>query len=474
MNNLLKKFGAFSIGSIVAAFIGFITVPIITYFISPEEYGKASMFTLAQGIASVLVYLGIDQAYAREFNSYKNNVNKLLSNAIVIPFCFAVLMCVTIIANSEFISYILFDSRKEIVAVYMLALMLPFMVIENFSYLEIRMKEKGLAYSFATIFLKLLILLLTVAFFILYEKSFHSVVYAMALAEIINGLILFLLVLNPKKISVRYLDKILIKRMLKFGLPFIPAGTMGWFLGSMDKIMLRTLCGFEELGLYAAAYKIVAALGIIQSCFTLFWIPVAYRWNEEKVPQNYFSYVNFFVAIGMSIMCLLLLILKNIVGLILGNDFIEAINIFPFLLLYPVMYTMSETTMVGIAFSRKTYYNIVVSGVSCIVNVILNFILIPFWGSTGAAVATGLSFIVFFVIRTGISRKVWWKFPIKKFLPIIVILLINCFAHTFILSWIPYFISIVSILIVIIINKSLIKEIIIKLEIMTYFKNKKK
>lgn len=51
MGNIIKKIGAFSIGPIVGAFLGLITIPLITYFISPEEYGRASMFTLAQGIA---------------------------------------------------------------------------------------------------------------------------------------------------------------------------------------------------------------------------------------------------------------------------------------------------------------------------------------------------------------------------------------------------------------------------------------
>ena len=85
MGNIIKKLGAFSIGPIAAAFLGFLTVPLITYFITPEEYGKASMFTLAQGIASMLVYFGLDQAFVREFHVYKDKLNALLSNAIFVP-----------------------------------------------------------------------------------------------------------------------------------------------------------------------------------------------------------------------------------------------------------------------------------------------------------------------------------------------------------------------------------------------------
>ena len=165
MGNIIKKLGAFSIGPIAAAFLGFLTVPLITYFITPEEYGKASMFTLAQGIASMLVYFGLDQAFVREFHVYKDKLNALLSNAIFVPLFFVSVLGIIIIINANWMSRILFDSSNEKIAVYMLSIMLPFMVIENFAFLTIRMNEKGLQYSLSTISLKVLVLIITVLLF---------------------------------------------------------------------------------------------------------------------------------------------------------------------------------------------------------------------------------------------------------------------------------------------------------------------
>ena len=464
MGNIIKKLGAFSIGPIAAAFLGFLTVPLITYFITPEEYGKASMFTLAQGIASMLVYFGLDQAFVREFHVYKDKLNALLSNAIFVPLFFVSVLGIIIIINANWMSRILFDSSNEKIAVYMLSIMLPFMVIENFAFLTIRMNEKGLQYSLSTISLKVLVLIITVLLFFVYERSFRSVVYAMAIAEIVNGIILFFAVIYPQKISLYYLDKDLIKGMLKFGLPLIPAMMMSWILASMDKVMLRIMCGYGDLGLYTAAYKIVSAVGIVQSCFTIFWTPVAYRWHEENVKKDSFEAVNMLVAVGMSVICLILLLVKNLVGIVLGDDFIQAIQIFPFLLLYPVMYTMSETTAVGIGFSRKTHYSIIVSGVSGIVNIFLNYILIPLWGGIGAAVATGIAFVIFFWTRTMLSRKVWWNFPIGIYFVVTIILTANCYVHTFIKVYSPYIVSISSVVILIIIYYKPMKSIVKKLK----------
>lgn len=451
--------GAFSVGPIVGALLGFITVPLITYFISPDEYGRTSMFTLAQGILSMLMYLGLDQAFVREFNEYKDSIKKLMVNALIIPLLMVFVLDIIVVFNARYISFLMFDTREELYAVYFLAIMLPFMIIENFSLLKIRMEEKGLQYSFFSILLKVFLLALTVGFFLVYEKSFRSVVYAMALAEIINGLILFFVALFPLKLSIRDIDKALIKKMLSFGLPLVPAALLSWVLTSMDKIMLRTLCDYTELGLYTAAFKIVSILGIIQTCFTLFWTPVAYRWYESKVDNKQFEMVNNVVAFIMTATCMGLLLFKDIVAMVLGADFRTAIYIFPFILLYPIMYTMSEATAVGIAFSRKTQYTIVVSTSSGLLNILLNYLLIPRFGGVGAAVATGASYIVFFWVRTLISRRLWFKFELKHFLFYTLIIVVNCFVHTFITGWMPYVLSIISILVIVIMNTRNVKDV---------------
>lgn len=452
MKELVKKFGAFSIGPLVGAIIGFITVPLITYFISPEEYGRSSMYILAQGTISMLIYLGMDQAFVREFNIYKDRKDKLLSNAMIIPLISVLILSIMIIYKWEFVSKLLFESSKEYIAVLSLAIMLPFMVVENFALLNIRMEEEGVKYSCFTILLKSLNLCFTVILFLIFEKSFRSVVLAIALSEIINGILLYYVSLRKIKIRIRHLDRILISNMLKFGLPLIPAAMLGWVLTSMDKIMLRSLCSYSELGLYAAAFKIVNVLGIIQTCFTLFWTPVAYRWYELGKKKSEFESVSMLVAFVMSLMCMGILLFKNVITLILGSDFREAVYIFPFLLIQPIMYTISEATAIGIGFSRKTAYNILVSALSGSVNIALNYALIPIIGGIGAAFATGISYLVFFWTRTLISRKLWVKFKVYPYIIYNIIIIINCIVHTFSKGYLPYVITVISIVVILIIN----------------------
>ena len=68
MKEFVKQFGKFSLGPIIGALIGFITVPITSNLISPDQFGMASMFNLANTILTLIVLIGIDQDYMREYN----------------------------------------------------------------------------------------------------------------------------------------------------------------------------------------------------------------------------------------------------------------------------------------------------------------------------------------------------------------------------------------------------------------------
>ena len=81
--------------------------------------------------------------------------------------------------------------------------------------------------------------------------------------------------------------------------------------------------------------------------------------------------------------------------------------IVPFLMFEPIMYTISETTATGIVVQKKSSYQVIVAAGSCIVNFFGNWLLTPIMGPQGAALSTGISYIVFFILRTGLSNRVF-------------------------------------------------------------------
>ena len=90
---------------------------------------------------------------------------------------------------------------------------------------------------------------------------------------------------------------------------------------------------------------------------------------------------------------------------------------------------------------------------------VLNWLLIPKFNGVGAAVATGISYMVFFWSRVVISRKLWYKFPLGKFLCVSVLLVCNAFINSFVYdNFILILVNIVSLIIILLLFINLIKE----------------
>lgn len=451
MNTILKKFGSFSIGPIIGACISFITIPVITGFISPDEYGRASMFTLTQTILSLIIYLGLDQSYIKYFNEYSEK-NVLFLNAIVMPLFASVIIDILLFSCKEQVSIWLFDTPDEKICIYMLMLYLPFCILERFYMLRIRMQERGLLYSALSILIKVGILVATVLLLVLYEKSFRSVVYAAVLGEI-AGVVVILIAGRIKVNNDGFrIDFKLQKVLLQYGLPLIPASIVAWILNSMDKVMIRSICDYNELGLYTAALKIVSVLGIVQQCFATFWSPMAFRWNKEDRSVKDFELVGKILMIGMTLIFVFLMLFKTVIIKVLSPEYEQAAYIMPFLLLNPVMYTVSEVTVVGIYFTGKSYTINIVAICSCICNLGLNSLFIPKWGASGAAVATGISYTLFFWLRNIISRKIWKKFNIKNYIIYTLILLLSSSVNVVMKGWKVTVFNAILCLILIVVN----------------------
>lgn len=423
--SLLRQLRDFGIGPIIGMMISMLTVPVTTRLLSPEEYGKSSLFTLFQSLFLIIGLLGIDQGYVRFYNDKKIEKDKLLQNSLFLPLCFSAFLVLVCILFFKPISVFLFGSL-EVGLVISFCVFIPILLLNRFFLLQIRMDLKGKLYSLLNIISQIVNFTILILFLLFYQRTFRSIVYATVFGNIVNTLIIFIFIDKSFVKNKFFLSKDLQIELLKFSLPLVPATLLSWLLNSFDKVGLRAWSSFEELGLYAAAFKIVALLNVFQNIFTTTWVPIAYKWNEENVPKENFERVSTVVLGLMTILFAFIVVFRDIIMLFLGAEYRNTSEIFIFLLFVPVMYTVSETTCLGINFSKKTMYNLYVSSIAVFMNLLGNYILIPKYGALGAAISTSISYLTFFWGRTLLSRKVWFKFKLSKYC--INQLLLICFG----------------------------------------------
>ncbi|EUJ18719.1 oligosaccharide flippase family protein [Listeria grandensis] len=459
MKALVKRLMQFAVGSLGSAVLNLMTIPVITFFITPAEYGKTSMFMLAQTLLICFIYLGYDQAFAREFYEYPNK-KKLFSTAIIIPMLFSGVVIACMCWFAEPISTFLFGSGVYRHAVYLIAASIPFLIFERFLFLYIRMQNKALEFSLFNILVKLSILLCTVLFLLFFSHTFITVIYATIIGQIIGDTILMLrnvriLYMNPVKT-----DPDLYPRLAKFGLPIAVATIIYSLFVIIDKLFIRYFCDFEQLGLYTAAFKIASALLILQTTFSNFWVPTAYEWYKKHKPMRYFKLVSDSIMFLIAILFMGLLLFKGAIMMVLSPDYSQAQYIFPFLCFYPLMMTVSDTTNLGIVFLKRSSLNILVSIIALIVSIGLNFLLVPKYGAIGASVATGSAYIAFFLARTYFSMRIWKGFSVKSHLMTTLLLVVaaslNIMIHT---VWLISIINVAVLLCIIVIYIPLLRTL---------------
>lgn len=416
-NNLLKKFTEFGIGNFLVLISGFISTPIITRVILPEEFGKFSMFNTVTNLFIFILLLGLDQAYMRFFYEEDEEARPMLLRKIIrIPFIVNFILSVILIVFYKPLSNFIIG-EYSLLFVWAIIIHNTFNILGQFTNLVVRMQQKGKLYSLLQVTGRVFYIAIILLTFTIFKNDYRTLVIAGIGSNVI--VVAIGMIIERKEWFANCKNKVLKTtkmEMLSFGIPLVFSLSITWVLQSIDKLFLTAYSGYTELGIYASAFTIVSLLNTVQNSFVTFWMPVANeKYTKNKENTEFFTNVSTYVALGMLLLAIFLITFKDLLVFILGYEYRDASYVFPFLVFMPIMFTISETTVVGINFKKKTKYHIVISIISAIINVIGNFILVPVLGAKGAAISTGASYIIYFAIRTVISKRLYAvNYNIKK------------------------------------------------------------
>lgn len=423
---------------------------------------------MAENLLSLALFLGLDRSFIREYHTIADE-KKILFHTMPIPFLLSLFFSFVLILFRRIISIWLFN-ETDVVAVFVLALCLPLRILTRFAFLIIRMRERAKLYSLLNIIQKTLYIVFVLLFILLYSRSFKSIIFASTLSLLVVVIIQIILT-NNLWFSFPRFDKAFFMKLLSYAVPLIPTAFLTWAFNSIDKISLRIFSDYNELGIYSAAFRIIAVLTIIKTIFSTFWSPTAYRWHKEGFGHDKFLKVTRLLLFGMSSLYCLGIISRRLLYYLFDPVYFRSIDLLPFLFFMPIMYTISETTVLGIYFSRKTLYSLIISIISLAANTVGNIILVPLYGALGAAVSTGVSYIIFFWGKTLFSVRLGFRVDIKLIIITQVLLLLPAF-----LSLVSKHIIMISVevlvlfVIIVIFRRDIVVIIDLFKEILTEFK----
>ena len=417
--SFLKHFTIIGGGTVINMLLGLLTEPIITRLVDPKDNGKYSIFNMYSSIAVMVLCIGLDQAlvryyYEKDTDDYKRS---LLSKCVLIPIicCLAVSGIVMFLSLSGIVKFKFDPLIMGILCIFTL-----FQLIYRFSLLLVRLEYKSKLYSLLNIIHKLMYLGAVFPLIFLFK---HDHVMVLVISTTIASFVcLFTSVTANKKLwrlSKKGEDSCQTtkKELMRYGYPYILSMGLATLFSAIDKISLDIYRTDSEVGVYTSAMTLVNVFAIIQTTFNTLWQPMSVEhYTKDPEDKTFYQKGNQLITIVMFFIGLSLILFKDIFVYLLGSKYREAAMILPFLCFNPIMYTISETTVNGLVFKKKSMMQIVVSAGACATNIIGNIILVPRLGCKGAAISTGISYIVFFTLRTVLSNRYFYvDFKLGRF-----------------------------------------------------------
>lgn len=441
-------------GAIIVNFLSFITLPIYTRYLTPEDFGIIALgFLFGQITASVFSF-GLSSATTRFFFELreKNQLDnfRLLNttNLIFQLTIFFFIGLLIFIFSESFSIYIYKDEnlKKIVFLSYVYGVLNR---IYNYFLNIFIFTENPKKYLKYNITISLIIHFISIILILLFSFSFEARIYS----PIFVYILFIPILLNSTKIFFHTKFKFsYLKKSLKFSYPQVPDNIIGLTNEGADKYLLGNLKSINVLGLYDLSNKFANISKVFFDSAIKTWTPFFLK-NSEKNDENskknivnMYNYIlSFFAISSLSI----IYFSEELVKLLTNEQFYEIINYIPLIGSYIfIVHSINIISKAQLVASKKLKYFIYASTTSLIINLILNISLIPKFGIYGAVFATGLSGLISSLILFYHGQKNYYLTLNYKF-----ILFINLI----------YFISIFMILYLLSIEMNFLLKIIIKI-----------
>ena len=399
LKQLTKDTAVYGISTMVGRFLSFLLVPFYTNIFHPAEYGIIANIYIFIGIFNILYVYGMDAAYLK-FAGLPSDKNKkdIFSTPYLSVFVSGIFLSLLMILVRGPLFYLLEVPPGYYYLMYYSAGILFLDSITVIPFIQLRLQRKAKKFASFKIINIVVNIVLNLVLILKYRLGIEAVLISNLFASLASLLILLPGILKDFHLS---FDITLLKKLLKFGLPYLPAGLSSMLIQGIDRPILGKMTDLDTVGIYNACYKLGIFMMLFVNMFQYAWQPFFLQNAEEKNAKEIFSKVlTYFTLASALILVTLSLFIDNIVAIPLlhGRTLIDSaywggISIVPVILFGYLFNGLYVIFTAGIYIEEKSIYIPLITGIGAAVNIIVNVLLIPVWGIMGAAFATLASYI---------------------------------------------------------------------------------
>jgi len=405
---LFKNSFIYVFGDVLNKAVPFLMLPVLTRYLTPEDYGIISVFAVVVSILAVFTGLSIHGAInVNFFKMQKDELKVFVGNCLIILNISTLFVFVVVYLLHPIILERLAMEMEWLIVAVALAFAQFLTTINLLLWMAEQRPKPYSAYQISQTFtVTALSLLMVVGFGMNWEGQLIATAIGTLLFSVISFAFIVkrgYLILQPNKEHI--IDA------LKFGVPLIPHQLAGWIKTGADRIVLMSVLGATATGIYAVGYQIGMIIGVLVTAFHKAWSPYMFKTlsneptmeNKKKIVR--FTYI-YFVGILLFAICFAYLT-KLFLPYFLGEKFTASAE---FILYFAVAFAFQGMYfMVGnyILYTKATHILAYVTFGTAVLHVGLLYLFINANGAIGAAQASVISFAITFLVVWILASRVY-------------------------------------------------------------------
>ncbi len=397
-NKLLNNALIFTLSTILNKGMNFFILPVLTFYLTKDDYGHLGFIVSVVAIASIYMGLWPPNFIMAKFSSFgKEKMSLYMGNIFVILGVSFVVIFLFFFATKDIFFENFENTSKLIVLICFYTL---FMVVFNIFNTIIQLEKNAFKYAlFQSFYLFCslgIALVLIIWFHFDWRGKFYAELFILSLISI-YAVYYF--------IKERYLqfniDISKIKTLVFYLFP-MTFHVIGLFLmGTIDKVFLAKYLNLEAVGIYTIAMTMSIIVNIVYDSAIKAWEPYFF----EKISSNSKNDQNFIIKTvliysGFVILTayIYLLLIPTVFSIMIDEKFNASLLYIP-LLVTGFAFEGLRKPLASFLMHKNMVKTLgVISLFAAGVNIVLNIILIQKYGISGAAYATIVSFAILYFL----------------------------------------------------------------------------
>ncbi len=418
IQEFIEDFGKYLPAQVVPAIVGFFSIPIITRLFPPADYGN---YILVIATVSILTAITgwLSRSIIRFYPVYERDgkLNEFYSTIIKWLF-------ISISALAFIFLIVVFATKHSLTNQLYYLMLIGTLVFISSAFFEtlqhfIRAKRKVSWYSVFSLWKSITTLGIGIALVIGFKYGIEGLLWGAVLSSVIALPLLWKFSIGGASFGTKGISLELTKEMGGYSFPLVAAGLSAWILSLSDRYVLEFFRGAHEVGIYSVSYAISEySILLLASLFMLSGGPIGMIvWEKEGVEKSqefvskvtrYYLLVILPAVVGLSVLA------KPLIGIFVAQEYYEGHIIVPLVTVGVFLLGLRQRFQSGLIYYKKTYLSMFCVISSALLNLGLNFLLIPKYGYKAAAITTLVSYATLLVLEIVISRRFFvWKFPFR-------------------------------------------------------------